>query len=111
LTFGIASYTVAQRTNEIGIRMTLGAGQWSVIRDALRGTMRVFGIGLVLGVVAAIAAVRWTTGPNCRSAVRDHGHRHGQYRDGRTGDGDRCVDGPRAGAPRYADRSADGDSV
>jgi ABC-type antimicrobial peptide transport system permease subunit len=59
--FGVASYTVAQRTNELGIRMALGASQWSVIRESLRETMIVFGAGLVAGIVAAIAAVRLTS--------------------------------------------------
>ena len=58
--FGVASYTVAQRTTELGIRMALGAGRWSVIRESLRDTMLVFGVGLVAGIVAAIAAVRLT---------------------------------------------------
>ena len=57
-TFGVASYTVSQRTTELGIRMALGAGRWSVIRDSLRDTIRVFAVGLALGAVAAIAAVR-----------------------------------------------------
>ena len=56
--FGVASYTVSQRTTELGIRMALGAGRWSVIRDSLRDTIRVFGVGLALGVVAAFFAVR-----------------------------------------------------
>jgi predicted permease len=58
--FGVASYTVAQKTPELGIRMALGAGRWSVIREALRDTMLVFAAGLAAGIVAAIAAVRLT---------------------------------------------------
>jgi ABC-type lipoprotein release transport system permease subunit len=59
--FGVASYTVAQRTNELGIRMALGAGRWSVIRESLRDTMLVFGAGLCVGIIAAVAAVRLTS--------------------------------------------------
>jgi macrolide transport system ATP-binding/permease protein len=58
--FGVASYTVAQRTTEIGIRMALGASAWSVIRESLRDTMWVFAVGLIAGTMAAIAAVRFT---------------------------------------------------
>jgi predicted permease len=58
--FGVASSTVAQRTNELGIRMALGAGRWSVIRESLRDTMLVFGAGLTAGIIAAIGAVRLT---------------------------------------------------
>jgi len=56
--YGVASSTVAQRTNEIGIRMALGAGSWQVIRDALRDTSVMFAAGLVAGIAAAIAALR-----------------------------------------------------
>ena len=56
--FGVASYTVAQRTNELGIRIALGAGRWSVIRDALRDTMLVFCVGLATGTIVGVAAVR-----------------------------------------------------
>ena len=58
--FGVASYTVAQRTTELGIRMALGASAWSVIRESLRETMWVFAAGLVAGTMASIAAVRLT---------------------------------------------------
>jgi putative ABC transport system permease protein len=56
--FGVASYTVAQRTNELGIRIALGASRWSVLREATRETMIIFGIGLGAGVLAAMAAAR-----------------------------------------------------
>jgi ABC-type antimicrobial peptide transport system permease subunit len=58
--FGVASYTVAQRTSELGIRMALGATPWSVVRESLRDTIVVFGAGLAAGVMAAIAAVQLT---------------------------------------------------
>ena len=58
--FGVAASTVAQRTNELGIRMALGAGRWSVIRESLRDTMLVFGAGLAAGIIAAVVAVRLT---------------------------------------------------
>jgi predicted permease len=58
--FGVASYTVAQRTRELGIRMALGATRRSVVRESLRDTIVVFGAGLAGGVMAAIVAVRLT---------------------------------------------------
>jgi predicted permease len=58
--FGVASYTVAQRTTELGIRMALGASRWTVVRESLRDTMWVFCAGLTGGLIAAILAVRVT---------------------------------------------------
>jgi predicted permease len=58
--FGVASYTVAQRTRELGIRIALGANRWRVIRESLQDTMRVFAAGLGGGTLAAIALVRIT---------------------------------------------------
>jgi predicted permease len=58
--FGVASYTVSQKTSELGIRMALGAGRWTVIRESLRDTMLVFGAGLAGGIIAAVVAVRLT---------------------------------------------------
>jgi predicted permease len=56
--YGILSYTVARRTNEIGVRMSLGADRrdvlWLVLRDALRLVL----IGAALGGTAALAAAR-----------------------------------------------------
>jgi ABC-type antimicrobial peptide transport system permease subunit len=64
--FGVASYTVAQRTKELAIRRALGAGRWSVIRESLREASVVFGVGLVAGTSAAVALVRLTA-----SAIAD----------------------------------------
>jgi ABC-type antimicrobial peptide transport system permease subunit len=55
---GILTYSVAQRTQEIGIRMALGAQPGSVINLMVRGVFASAVIGVVLGVAAAIAATR-----------------------------------------------------
>ncbi len=60
--FGLASYTVAQRTNELGIRIALGARRWDVIREGLGDTLLLFGVGLVVGVMIAISATRLAAG-------------------------------------------------
>ena len=56
--FGVAAFAVAQRTNELGLRIALGASRSAVIREALRDTARVVSIGLGLGLSAAIALAR-----------------------------------------------------
>jgi hypothetical protein len=57
--FGVASYTVAQRTNELGIRIALGANRWEVVRQSLHETVRLFAAGLIAGTVSAIVGVRF----------------------------------------------------
>src|SRR5581483_5217245 len=57
-TYGTLAYTVARRTNEIGIRMALGARAASVVRGVLRDLLWVLILGLGAGVVAALAAGR-----------------------------------------------------
>jgi predicted permease len=56
--YGVTAYTVEQRTNEIGIRMALGANRSSVLSMVLRGAFLQVLIGLAIGVPAAIAAGR-----------------------------------------------------
>jgi len=54
--YGVTAYTVAQKTNEIGIRMALGADRANVIRLVLTGAFTRVLIGLLLGLPLAIGA-------------------------------------------------------
>jgi predicted permease len=56
--YGVASYSVARRTNEIGIRMALGADRGNVLRLVLRGAMSPIVLGLVIGVPLSLATAR-----------------------------------------------------
>ena len=57
--YGVLYYVVAQRTNEIGIRMTLGATASEVRRLILWQGMQPVLLGTVLGLAAAVAATRY----------------------------------------------------
>ena len=56
--YGVTAYKVAQRTNEIGLRMALGADRRKVIEMVLHGAFRRVAIGLLLGLPLAIGAGR-----------------------------------------------------
>ena len=56
--YGVISYMVARRTNEIGIRMALGADGGGIVRLILREAMLLLAIGLVIGAALALAAAR-----------------------------------------------------
>jgi putative ABC transport system permease protein len=59
--YGVISYSVAQRQREVGIRLALGAQPADVIRLIVRQGMRPAFLGLVAGILVAIALTRFMT--------------------------------------------------
>jgi len=71
--YSVVSYSVAQRTNEFGIRMALGAQRGDVLRIVMLSTAISVGSGILAGVILALAFNRvitqWAQGSSIHSAV------------------------------------------
>ena len=68
--YGLASYSVTQRTNEMGIRMALGANRASILRMVLRESAQIAAIGAAGGIVGGLLLTR---------AIRDFLYEVGTY--------------------------------
>jgi ABC-type lipoprotein release transport system permease subunit len=60
--YGVLSYSVARRTQEIGVRMALGARRSEVMGSVLKGSLKLTLAGIVLGLLAAAAVARYLAG-------------------------------------------------
>ncbi|HKD16122.1 MAG TPA: FtsX-like permease family protein, partial [Candidatus Angelobacter sp.] len=56
--YSLISYSVAQKTREIGIRMAMGAGKWDVMKIILEHGSRLTLVGIILGLGGALALTR-----------------------------------------------------
>jgi ABC-type antimicrobial peptide transport system permease subunit len=59
--YGVISYSVAQRTQEIGVRIALGAAQRDVFAMILAQGARLAGLGLAIGLLSALGLTRLMT--------------------------------------------------
>jgi putative ABC transport system permease protein len=59
--YGVIAYAVAQRTHEIGVRITLGATRASVVQMVLQAGLKLTAIGIAAGVVLSLIAARFAT--------------------------------------------------
>ncbi|HEY2015284.1 MAG TPA: ABC transporter permease [Bryobacteraceae bacterium] len=69
--YGVMSYSVMQRTPEIGVRMALGARQWQVLLQVERQGMALVAVGLGIGLVGAAVSTRFMNALLFRVGTRD----------------------------------------
>jgi predicted permease len=56
--YGVISYLVGQRTQEIGVRIALGARRWDVLRLVLGHSVKMAALGVVIGLAASLLLTR-----------------------------------------------------
>lgn len=64
--YGVMSYTVARRTNEVGIRLALGAQRAQVLGATMRESMVLVGMGVAIGVAIVLTTSRFVAVPRTR---------------------------------------------
>ncbi|WP_348261824.1 ABC transporter permease [Telmatobacter sp. DSM 110680] len=69
--FGVLSYSVAQRTREIGVRMAIGANRGDILQLILRQAAGSMGIGIFAGLVAGFLAARLINGLLFQTNITD----------------------------------------
>src|SRR5207248_9994387 len=69
--YGVTAYAVTQRTRELGIRMALGARGVDVVGRLMRGSLRRVGVGVGLGLLAALGVTRALSAMLFEVAPRD----------------------------------------
>jgi hypothetical protein len=108
-TYGVMSYTVSQRTREIGIRRALGAGSREVVALVGRRALACVAAGLIAGLLTALALTRLIASQLWGVTPTDPGHVRGRL-DVACGDcgGRVCPSGParpvRRSDPRPPER-------
>ena len=60
--YGVMSYSVEERTRELGVRLALGAERSNVVKMVLRSGLQLTGLGLIIGIAGGIASTRLLSG-------------------------------------------------